>query len=312
MRDPEQPDPALDATVRLRIGEPLAPSVEATQQLTAGEPLDPASTQRLMLPVEATQQLTVGEPVNPASTQPVAPSVEVTQQLQAGDPVDPSSTLRMVLPVEVTQQLAIIDPVEPADTQRRVFSSEITQQMAILEPVDPGSTQRMTLPVEGTVKVAQPLPEADASQASSRPILNPGIPPILVPTSSSPVPPPPMPRRFSWKLPDALVGLVVLGAVVYGVLSRLPVPPPSASTPSPRPAVVVPHAGETLPASVQAYVDKAQAGDVNAMRMLGAMYYNGLDVPRDPVKGLAWYRKAAEQGSIAARAELDKLEQSGK
>ncbi len=255
MRDPEQPDPALDATVRLRIGEPLAPSAEATQQLTAGEPVNPASTQRLVLPMEATQPLMAGEPAAPT-----------TQQLKVG------------------------------------------------APEAPAGTQRMVIPVEPTVKGLLPHRETDPGQTSDRTLLNPGIPPVLAQASTLavPLPPPPTPAPRSWKLPAALVGLVVLGVVVYLVLSRLPVPPPSASTPSPRPAVVVPHAGEALPASVQGYVDKAQAGDVNAMRMLGAMYYNGLNVPRDPVKGLAWYRKAAEQGSMAARAELDKLEQSGK
>ena len=288
MRDPEQPDPALGATVRLRIGEPLAPSAEATQQLAAGEPADPASTQRLVLPMGATQPLFAGEPVNPASTQQLVLPVEATQPLLAGEPLDPASTQRFVLPVEATQPLTAG------------------------EPLDPASTQRMVLPVEATVKGLLPRLEGDAGQASNRTNLNPGVPPVLAQTSMPPMPAPPTPVPFAWKLPAALVGLIALGVVVFLILSRLPVPPPSAATPSPRPAVVVPHAGEALPASVQAYVDKAQAGDVNAMRMLGAMYYNGLDVPRDPVKGLAWYRKAAEQGSMAARAELDKLEQSGK
>ena len=282
MRDPEQPDPALDATARLRIGEPSAPSAEITQKLPVGEP----GAQRLKLSMEATQPLMAGEPVAPESTQKLQLPLEATQPLMAGEPVAPESTQKLQLPLEATQQLTAG------------------------EPTDPARTQRMALPVEATVKVAQPLPEADADQAPSRTLLNPGIPPILVQTSTAPVLS--APPSFSWKLPAALVGLAGLGIFVYLVLSRLPVPPPSASTPSPRPAVAVPHPGEVLPASIQGYVDKAQAGDVNAMRMLGAMYYNGLNVPRDPVKGLAWYRKAAEHGSKAARAELDKLEQSGK
>ena len=288
MLDPEQPDPALGATVRLRIGEPLAPSAEATQQLAAGEPVEPASSQRLVLPLEATQPLT------------------------AGEPADPSSTQRLVLPMEATQPLFAGEPMDPASTQRIVLPTEATKPLRAGEPMDPTNTQRMVLPVEATVKgLLSPL-EGDSGQAPNRTNLNLGVPPVLVQTSMPPTPVPPTPVPFAWKLPAALVGLIALGVVVFLILSRLPVPPPSAATPSPRPAVVVPHAGEALPASVQAYVDKAQAGDVNAMRMLGAMYYNGLDVPRDPVKGLAWYRKAAEQGSIAARAELDKLEQSGK
>jgi len=44
------------------------------------------------------------------------------------------------------------------------------------------------------------------------------------------------------------------------------------------------------------------------MRMLGVMYYYGLNVPQDREKGLQWYRKAAEKGSDAARLELAKIE----
>ena len=59
---------------------------------------------------------------------------------------------------------------------------------------------------------------------------------------------------------------------------------------------------------VQAYLDQAKAGDTHAMRMLGAMYTYGLNVPQDRENGLYWYRKAAERGSDAARIELGKLE----
>jgi hypothetical protein len=56
------------------------------------------------------------------------------------------------------------------------------------------------------------------------------------------------------------------------------------------------------------YLEQAKAGDAHAMRMLGVMYYYGLNVPQDREKGLYWYRKAAERGSDAARIELEKLE----
>ena len=51
---------------------------------------------------------------------------------------------------------------------------------------------------------------------------------------------------------------------------------------------------------------------VNAMRTLGVMYYNGLNVPQDREKGLYWYRRAAEKGSATAKAELAQLEAAGK
>jgi TPR repeat protein len=43
------------------------------------------------------------------------------------------------------------------------------------------------------------------------------------------------------------------------------------------------------------------------MRMLGTMYYNGLNVPQDTKEGIRWYRKAAAAGSVAAAKDLEQL-----
>jgi len=43
------------------------------------------------------------------------------------------------------------------------------------------------------------------------------------------------------------------------------------------------------------------------MRMLGTLYYNGLNVPQDRDEGIRWYRKAAAAGSVAARKDLEQL-----
>jgi TPR repeat protein len=43
------------------------------------------------------------------------------------------------------------------------------------------------------------------------------------------------------------------------------------------------------------------------MRMLGTMYYNGLNVQQDTREGIRWYRKAAAAGSVAARKDLEQL-----
>lgn len=80
------------------------------------------------------------------------------------------------------------------------------------------------------------------------------------------------------------------------VMAAAPVPPPPAGTP------------EAFQAALKPYLDAARAGDTNAMRMLGAMYYHGLDLPRDRTEGLKWYRKAAESGSNVAKDELRQLE----
>jgi hypothetical protein len=65
---------------------------------------------------------------------------------------------------------------------------------------------------------------------------------------------------------------------------------------------------EAFQVALKPYLDAAQAGDTSAMRMLGAMYYHGLDLPRNRTEGLKWYRKAAESGSKIAREELRQLE----
>ena len=76
----------------------------------------------------------------------------------------------------------------------------------------------------------------------------------------------------------------------------------AAQAPAPRPPSLA------VPAPLQPYLDAAQKGDTHAMRMLGAMYYHGLDLPRNRDEGLKWYRKAAESGSKVAKEELKQLE----
>ena len=75
-------------------------------------------------------------------------------------------------------------------------------------------------------------------------------------------------------------------------------------SPKPSPAPTI----ESIPPAAQATLEQAKAGDVRAMHMLGLMYYNGLNVPQDREKGIQWLRKAAEKGSVGARAELSQIE----
>jgi len=105
---------------------------------------------------------------------------------------------------------------------------------------------------------------------------------------------------IGWKWPLILGVLVVLGVAAYQVFAK----GPAARSLSPA-AGIMP---APLPAGVQVQLDLALAGDAHAMRMLGVMYYYGLNVPQDREKGLYWYRKAAEKGSDAARSELNKIE----
>jgi len=68
-----------------------------------------------------------------------------------------------------------------------------------------------------------------------------------------------------------------------------------------------PLAQEEIPPVLRPYLDRAGQGDPSAMRMLGTMYYNGLNVRKDRKEGIKWYRKAAAAGSVAAKKDLEQL-----
>lgn len=96
----------------------------------------------------------------------------------------------------------------------------------------------------------------------------------------------------------ALGVAILLGGAAYLLFTR---------GPATRPAVVPVRSPEVVAPGAQTYLAKAKAGDAHAMRMLGVMYYYGLNVPQDREKGIYWYRQAAEHGSDVAKAELEKL-----
>jgi TPR repeat protein len=109
-----------------------------------------------------------------------------------------------------------------------------------------------------------------------------------------------------------------LTSVVLAVLLWIRTAPPAAAPPvaaqATAPAAAQAQAARPSPGSIaipvalQPYLDAAQKGDTHAMRMLGAMYYHGLDLPRNRDEGLKWYRKAADAGSKVAKDELRQLE----
>ena len=70
------------------------------------------------------------------------------------------------------------------------------------------------------------------------------------------------------------------------------------------PAAATEAVADTVPPSLQAYVDAAKQGDPKAMRMLGASYTYGLGVRVNKAEGAAWYRKAADAGDKMAAQEL--------
>ena len=169
------------------------------------------------------------------------------------------------------------------------------------EPADPRATQRITeldLGRTQRVQVAD-LPHTGGAGAPLR--IQKADEPALAAGQATPGPlAAPAAARASWILPAFMLGLAGLGLTAYLLLSRR-------GAPEARPAQG-PGSTSPEPPGAGIYLEKARAGDPHAMRMLGVIYYYGLNVPQDRAKGLYWYRMAAEKGSTAAQAELAKLE----
>lgn len=161
-------------------------------------------------------------------------------------------------------------------------SPDATQRIPPGAPQDPRSTVKMEIlppPVVGSEQT-QTLPQLPLTAV-----------------------PPERKGGWLWGILGGAAVLAVLGGGGYLLFLRKGGEP--AAVPSLRPV-------EAVPPGVQTYLDQAKAGDAHAMRMLGVMYYYGLNVPQDREKGLYWYRQAAEKGSDAAREELAKLAGAGR
>ena len=193
------------------------------------------------------------------------------------------------------------DPEIPGPTPALPEAAR-TQRLDRPEGLDPASTQK--LPLRGShsdATVQMPRPRMDEPpirvQRTDDPV---GTTGQTRPSAAGTVPS----RAGLWKLPLTLGAVVVLGAGAYLIFSRGPVLTPDL----PAAGLPVGDRSGAAPQGAQLYFEQAQAGDAHAMRMLGVMYYYGLNVPQDREKGLYWYRKAAEKGSDAARADLNRLE----
>jgi hypothetical protein len=203
------------------------------------------------------------------------------------DPVDPTNPESSP---DATVRLSMVAPADPYSTQKLDLTKHLADASTLDLPlvvttVASDQTQKLVLPRmdEPPIRVQRVDQPAEVDGQTQKRPLRPGAA-----------------RSNGWKLPLSLGLLVVIGVAAYLVFAR-------GSTPQPLlPAAVV--TPESVPPAVQVYLEQAKAGDVHAMRTLGAYYYNGLNVPRDREKGLSWYRKAAENGSDAARSELSQIE----
>jgi Sel1 repeat len=197
------------------------------------------------------------------------PKPDATLRLSAGEPPDPNSALRL-------------DLSDPLDSGRT-----LKLPLGTTEPIS-DETQRLLLPRMD--ELPAPLLSAEQPATPAGQTLKPTLSPGTISRKSS-----------GWMLLLVLGLMLVLALVAYFAFLRAPQPAP---LPQPLPAP----ASESAPPAVKALLEQAKAGDVHSMHLLGLMYYNGLNVPRDQEKGLYWLRKAAEKGSDAARAELSQIE----
>lgn len=155
--------------------------------------------------------------------------------------------------------------------------------------------------------------EESGYRSQTRPIpLNPDPSPSFhQPSYNAPEPPSRQIPLCCWvAVISSLTSVVLAGMLWFRTPSAAapPAAPPAAAAAAA--AAQAPPVGspEAFQAALKPYLDAAQAGDVNAMRMLGTMYYHGLDLPRNREEGLKWYRKAAASGSKVAEQELKQLE----
>ena len=150
-----------------------------------------------------------------------------------------------------------------------------------------------------------PVPSEDPRNrdAATQPI------PVGPPAQPQYDPPPPLPQppsvprartRKRYWIGGIVAILILAGATLSSVRER---PGPAAGADSEDGAP----AEKDIPPTLRPYYDRAITGDASAMRMLGTMYYNGLNVPQNTREGIRWYRKAAAAGSVAAGKDLQQL-----
>ncbi len=84
----------------------------------------------------------------------------------------------------------------------------------------------------------------------------------------------------------------------------LPQLPPMSLPQVSLPQVNLPEVGQSPSSEISSLKKMAQSGDSDAQAALGAMYYDGEDVPQDTVEAIKWLEKASKGGSLEAKALL--------
>jgi hypothetical protein len=189
-------------------------------------------------------------------------------------------------------------PVDPTATvrSRALESAEIPLVHLELENQLPAST------------VVIPIQHLEQGRTAD-------IPPALLPDAKPGAGVQPMPQ-IDLAIPPARTGslkgwlgltlgvIIAAGGITYWLRHSRAAEPPATNVALPL-AQTNP---EAVPPEVRSYLDQAKGGDGKAMHMIALMYWNGLNVRQDRVKGLEWYRKAAAAGDKAAQKELAVIE----
>lgn len=166
-------------------------------------------------------------------------------------------------------------------------------------PVKPSAYTTQSLPLNELVPEALRTPPAprvpEQAITLAMPLRDP-LPETRQPEFAALLPGPSRSRLPLWLGAAAIVA----GLAIWGGLSLIPDHSgrvqPDQETPEPG-----------VPAALRPYYDRAMTGDPQSMRMLGTMYYNGLNVHANRQEGIRWFRKAAAAGSVAARKDLEQL-----
>lgn len=269
---------------------------------------DPVPAPQDSRPAEKTQILGPDALRSAQTSGAETPADQATPILPAGLPIPPPTGDEPTRPMPV-------DPKGPS-------AEDATEALAIIEGPDatvklPAGTPATPPELGATIAllVGEPAPPPSETR-----ILPPDVRTMEIPPDKLPAPGRKRMPLWGWAALAALVLLLGFGGIYFlrpdllgqealeaqaQESSESPATPESSAMPAPETAEKP--VGE-IPPALRSYFEKAQKGDAASMRMLGVMYYNGLNVPRNEPEGLRWYRKAAEAGSQAAQKELKLLE----
>lgn len=180
---------------------------------------------------------------------------------------------------------AVEAPIAEGSSQ----SLPLRPKTSIFEQTLPGVPEPVSMPA--AIVESDALDEGTAAEWNPK-WGNPSVGAVQAPAPSS---------RMEW-WPYVVGGAVLLLAVGAWWTFRAARPQPPKVLADKLPATPV-----DISPTMKAYHDRAEAGDVNAMRLLGLSYGYGLGVPADQAKGILWLRRAAKAGNHVAMEELHAL-----